>query len=496
MFTLSGDEPITIHLQSVGYEGKDIAVITLPVIQEIEGWLQCRIRAETEKILSTSINVDRLPSEYVTIDGSTISLYKGALTQIGEREYIAYVKNDVPKIRWALREQIATMPSESVEILVMFRSSPQVPALRKYGKIHSVFHSGNGASMTVPHKHIQSLSLDGNVLFIDYNSEVHAHLSQAIPFIHADKVWEMGYDGTGVVIAIIDTGLDPDHCDLSGKIVAWKDFVGNVTTPYDDNGHGTFIASCAAGQTDPKGVAPGASLMGVKVLNSSGAGSTDDVIAGIDWAVANGAEVINLSLGAAGGDGTSPIAQECNWAVSQGVVVVTTAGSGGECKTIGTPGDATDVITVGTVGYDNTLASFSSKGPTTDGRIKPDCVAPGVNISAADAGTPCSDTTMSGTSLSSALVSGVCALILDRNSSATPLQVKNILGYTAYDLGNQGKDNYYGWGLVDAKAAVDHAFQNPTPPGPAQDPYCQDPSCLGTLIIGLFMVIGMLSKKK
>ncbi|KYK29215.1 MAG: hypothetical protein AYK19_20025 [Theionarchaea archaeon DG-70-1] len=165
------------------------------------------------------------------------------------------------------------------------------------------------------------------------------------------------------------------------------------------------------------------------------------------------------------------------------------------CETIGTPGDARDVITVGAVDYNNEIASFSSKGPTTDGRVKPDVVAPGVSISAADAGTACSDVTMSGTSWSTALVSGVCALVLDRNPNATPLQVKNILGYTAVDLGNTGKDNYYGWGLVDAKKAVDNAFNNPTPPGKAADPYCEQQSCLGTVLLGAFVFLGLLSKK-
>jgi serine protease AprX len=491
---ITGDRPVTIHVQTVGHEGKDVFSVTLRVVEECEDWLYLRVNPAVLASLATSVNVDRLESEYFSISGNTIAVYKGALTEISDSEYIAYVKNDVPKIGWLLREK---MPHTKglVTTIVMFKGEPVLADLERYGTVEYVFASGLGAVVTMDNSRIKAVSQKEYVLYVEDNAEVAAALSNAVPQIHADDVWAMGYDGTGVVIAILDTGLDPNHCDLSGKIVSWKDFISNNTTPYDDHGHGTFAASCAAGKTAPKGVAPGASLMGVKVLTSNGSGSNDTIIQGIDWAVANGADVMNLSLGGAGGDGTSPLAQECNWAVSQGVIVVTVAGgSGPSCQTIGTPGDATNVITVGAVDFTNTIASFSSRGPTIDERVKPDLVAPGVSIQAAAAGTACSDVSMSGSSWSCALVSGVCALVLDRNPSATPLQVKNILGYTAVDLGNAGKDNYHGWGLVDAQAAVNNAFSNPTPPGKASDPYCES-SCLGTLLIGTFILLGVLSRK-
>jgi subtilisin family serine protease len=492
---ITGEASVTIHIQTVGHEGRDVLTVTLDVVQERHDWLYLHVNPEMLDSVSTIINVDRLESTYFHIQGDTVAVYKGALTEVSKKEYIVYVLNDVPKVGWLLKDRIASTTGDTVKTIVMFKQTGHLRDLGQYGDIQYVFASGLGAVVVLPREKILPVSRKDYVLYVEDNAVVNALLSNAIPHIHADDVWSMGYDGTGITIGVLDTGLDPNHCDISGKIVAWNDLVNGNGTPYDDHGHGTFVASCAAGKTNPKGVAPGASLMGVKVLNSSGSGSNDTIIQGIDWAVANGADVINLSLGGAGGDGTSPVAQECNWAVSQGVIVVTSAGgSGPGCKTIGTPGDATDVITVGSVDYNNAIADFSSRGPTTDGRVKPDVVAPGVSISAADAGTSCSDVTMSGTSWSAALVSGVCALVLDRNASATPLQVKNILGYTALDLGNAGKDNYYGWGLVDAKDAVDNAFNNPTPPGKAQDPYCEE-SCLGTVMIGFFIVLGVLSKE-
>jgi hypothetical protein len=122
---------------------------------------------ETRKILSQSINIDKLPMEYFTMNGTTISIYRGALLQVGEREYITYVKNDVPKIGWVLQEQMAPGRSGVLEPLVMFRE--QCPGVSQKN----------------------SLSQDLYVLFIDYNNKVYTYLSKAVPYIHADQVWEM-----------------------------------------------------------------------------------------------------------------------------------------------------------------------------------------------------------------------------------------------------------------------------------------------------------------
>lgn len=489
---IKSEDFITIHVQTVGHEGKDVLTVKLPYSGETENWLYLKVDYTTRTFIGETINIDRLNSKYIAIQGERAAVYKKALTEVGRNEYIVFVTNDVCKVRWSLRENLP--PKGVLKTIVMFKGPRNLADLSQHGTVEYVFASGLGAVVTMDTGEVLPVSTKEYVLYVEGIVNAHATLSNAIPELYAHWVWEEGIYGTGVVIAILDTGLDFGHCDISGKVVAWKDFVNSQVTPYDDNGHGTFVSSCAAGQTDPKGVAPGASLMGVKVLDETGAGLSDIIIQGIDWAVYNGADIINISFGAPGGDGTSPLALECNWAVSQGVVVVCTAGGGGSaCTTIQTPGDATDVITVGANDYNYKVCSFSSRGPTTDGRVKPDVTAPGVNIAAADAGTVCQDTVMSGTSAATALVSGTCAIVLEKNPAATPQQIKNILGYTAVDLGNPGKDNYFGWGMICTYGALCQAFNNPTPRGKADNPYCE--GCAGTILVALFIFAGVFLKK-
>lgn len=186
-----------------------------------------------------------------------------------------------------------------------------------------------------------------------------------------------GYDVTGdrdnlpynyttedVVIAIVDTGIDAMHMDLNGtnnggtkKVIGWFDVVYGLSLPYDDNGHGTHVAGIAAGEGDDnpgmKGVAPGAALVGVKVLDQYGSGYISDVITGVNWVVGNksnyGIRIMSLSLGGSGSSyGDDALSQAINNAFNQGIVVTVAAGNAGPQKyTIGTPGAAANAITVG-----------------------------------------------------------------------------------------------------------------------------------------------------
>ena len=331
---------------------------------------------------------------------------------------------------------------------------------------------------------------------IEYDEPVYAAMQTASSWYGTTKArQDFGVDGNrdgnpssysknDVVVAVIDTGIDAGHVDLDGgKVIGWKDFVNNRTAPYDDNGHGTHVAGIIAGegQADSryKGVAPGAALVGVKVLNASGSGSMSTVTAAIDWCIQNkdvyGIRVLNLSLGTSGSsDGTDATSQAVNRAHDAGLVVAVAAGNSGPARyTVGSPGAAEKALTVGAMGDPGELgyflADFSSRGYTADGRIKPDIAAPGYNITAPKANTSSGYVTYSGTSMATPFVAGTVALMLDANPSLTPDQVKSHLFTTALDWGPAGKDIDYGYGNLNGYEAVKKAggFSGTGPAQPA-----------------------------
>jgi subtilisin family serine protease len=489
-----GPRKITLHVQTMGHKGKDLLVLQAEITGEDDSTFLITISKETLHTIEREINIEKLP--VTRISETTVRVPKEYLAEISPSEFVATVPNDVARIRWNLRDKMtSTTPDEPLRVIVMYKNEKNAAVLKRYGTVVYEFASGLGATVDIPASRIASLSRERAVLFLEDDFEVQVTLSQSVPMINAYDVWNMGYDGSGVTICLIDTGIDPNHCDFpSGKIVAWRDVVNYYTTPYDDHGHGTHVASIAAGEVYPKGVAPGASLMCCKAVNSSGSSSATQVIQGIDWGVYNGADVESLSIASntnSCNDGTSSMSQEANWAVDQGVVLVVAAGNGaGVCK-IGIPGDAEKVITVNACDKSRNLASFCSTGPTCDDRAKPDVVAPGVSIYAADAGTSCSDVPMSGTSMSTPHVSGIVALMLDARPSLTPTQVKNVLGYTSTDMGVEGKDLHWGWGIVDAYYAVNQALNNPNVDPPGRTEYCAGCcGCLGTVLVAFMVLMG------
>ena len=282
------------------------------------------------------------------------------------------------------------------------------------------------------------------------------------------------FTANDLVAAVVDTGIDPTHLDLDeGKVIAFKDLVGGKTTAYDDNGHGTHVAASIAGDGDARadhrnqGVAPGAALVGVKVLDAAGSGYMSTVTAGIDWVVANratyGIEAINLSLGSTGcSNGTDATSRAVDNAVAAGLVVAVAAGNEGpNACTVGSPGAAARGITVGAMADTTALgfkqASFSSRGPTADGRVKPDISAPGVSISSAVAGSINGYASWNGTSMATPFVTGVSLLLRELNPTLTPDAVKALLMSTAVDWGVAGADNDYGAGRLDAHRALTSA---------------------------------------
>ena len=319
---------------------------------------------------------------------------------------------------------------------------------------------------------VTRVELDGTVRALDVAGEEGYGVTAArAAYTTADAT----IDGSGVGVCIIDTGIDPTHEQLAGRVVGWRDWVGGRTTPYDDHGHGTHVASIAAGDGTGSadagrygGVARAASLVGAKVLNSSGSGSDADVAAAIEWCAGRSdVQVISMSLGSPGGDGSDIGSQMADAAVAAGKVVVVAAGNSGDAPgTIASPGVASKVITVGAASDEATvpggmdtdaglyLAGFSSRGPTTnpEAPLKPDVVAPGLSVVAARANAPTSYVAYSGTSMATPFVSGVVALGLEAAPATSPGAVKAALQSTAHDAGGAGADNEWGHGLVDARA--------------------------------------------
>ncbi|WP_028988346.1 S8 family serine peptidase [Thermicanus aegyptius] len=422
-----------------------------------------------------------------------------ALAQNGERA----VKKESPSVgekRESLADQNRNKLSDSLDaklqvsgeeeslpVIVLFKDdSSSLENWEKNlakDKIRQKYTHIPGFAANLTKKEIESLQNAPEVVRIDYDETVYALLGSANDSFGISKArTDFGVDGNrdglstyskdDIVIAVIDTGIDTNHVDLNGgKVIGWKDFVSGKTSPYDDNGHGTHVASIAAGEGEAnssyKGVAPGAALVGLKVLDRNGSGTMSNVTAAIDWAISNkaayGIEVLNLSLGTSGSsDGTDTTSLAVNRAVDAGLTVVVAAGNSGPSQyTVGSPGAAEKAITVAAMGdlgengfY---LAGFSSRGYTADGRVKPDIAAPGVNITAAKAGTTNGYVTYSGTSMATPFTAGTVALMLDANPSLTPVSIKNLLGSTAIDWGPSGKDIDYGFGRLDGYQAIAQA---------------------------------------
>ncbi|NUN68393.1 MAG: S8 family serine peptidase [Bacteroidetes bacterium] len=311
---------------------------------------------------------------------------------------------------------------------------------------------------------------------------VRATLHKSIPQIRANEIWtNLGVRGEGVTVGIIDTGIDYLHPALGGafgagaKVVGGYDFYNGDNDPMDDNGHGTHVAGIvAADAADVKGVAPKAKLYAFKVLGAEGGGSMDDIIAAVERCVDpnndgnmnDRLDIVNMSLGADGGEPDDAPSVAVDNATALGVTFVIAAGNSGYAEsfpgkdgnyyysgleTIGSPGTSRRAITVGAIDSVNNLAYFSSKGPTPgEYGIKPDVVAPGVNIRSLFPGNGM--LVESGTSMASPMVAGVAALLKSIDPALTPAQIKSKLVNGAVDLGM--KPVHQGAGRVDAVRAA------------------------------------------
>ena len=308
---------------------------------------------------------------------------------------------------------------------------------------HTVF---NGMAVSTKRWLADSLRSMPYVRSIHFDKEIKALLDQSVPHIGADQIWDT-YDvtGEGIVIGILDSGIDYMHPDLGGgigpeyKVLGGYDFFNDNDDPMDDNGHGTHVAGITAANGQLLGVAPDASLMAYKVLGPSGKGRKANGIAAIEQAVNDGVHVLNASLGGSG-HSNDPMAQAINNASLAGVVCVVAAGNAGpKYESILSPGLAQHAITVGAthsvyqIPFDY-IAIFSSRGPV-EGElyVKPDIVAPGVGINSTIINNGYAS--FNGTSMASPHIAGAVALFLEMKPDYTPYQIKSLFIQTADDLG-------------------------------------------------------------
>lgn len=309
-----------------------------------------------------------------------------------------------------------------------------------------------------------------NVSRIFLDAPVAAADTTSMPQIGAPAAWAAGYTGTGVKVAVLDTGIDATHPDLVGQVVAAQNFSTSADTG-DHFGHGTHVASIIAGTgaaepagQDLRGVAYGAKLLNGKVLGDDGFGDDSGIIAAMEWAAQNGASVINLSLGSGQpSDGLDPMSQAVNTLSDQyGVLVVAAAGNEGQFGTrnVSTPAAADRALAVGAVDASDTLADFSNTGPRAgDSALKPDIVAPGVDILAARAadavfGTPGEQyVALSGTSMATPHVAGAAALLHQARPDLTGQELKSaLMGGSKGLTGTVWQD---GAGRLDIPGALD-----------------------------------------
>lgn len=298
------------------------------------------------------------------------------------------------------------------------------------------------------------------------NSIISVNLDESVPLIDADEVWNYhdangnSLTGEGIKIAIVDTGVNYDHPDLKDRYLGGYDYVNSDDDPMDDHGHGTHCASIALGSGKYShykyvGVAPMASYYSYKVIGSDGKGSSVWLLAALEQAVDDGADIISLSLGdnSSSANPDDILSQAADTAVDAGVIIVAAAGNDGEDGPINSPGCARKVICVGASNGDS-IASFSSRGPVEWGDDnyleKPDLVAPGVDIVGANRNI--GYVSRSGTSMATPHVAGAVALMLQNNPDLTPSEIKTILMENATDLGFD--NNTQGGGRINVSASI------------------------------------------
>jgi serine protease AprX len=432
---------------------------------------------------------------------------------LGGAASVAARPGDHPKLDRKLNDRAAKGGSGTSRVIVMLKPGFDASAdyRRVGGKLGRRLNLINGQVVELTNNQLRKLADSPAVASIHWDRPTGGEMNRAAVAVGARAVQEdMGYDGAGVGVAVIDSGVTSWHDDLTyngtntkvrvvngQRVAKFVDFVNGRTTPYDDNGHGSHVSGIIAGNGyDTRGaragIAPAAHLVSLKVLDDHGGGYISNVIAALDWVVQNrdayNVRVVNLSVGARVTESynTDPLTLAAKRVVDAGVVVVTAAGNLGrnaagqlQYGAITAPGNAPWVLTVGAYSHEGTvtrvddvMAAYSSRGPSAvDFEAKPDVVAPGTGIVSLAAQGSLMYTTkaayllngslktaykpylsLTGTSMASPIVAGTAALMIQANPRLTPNLVKTIIEYTAQNYGYDALTQ--GAGFLNTRGAV------------------------------------------
>jgi len=392
--------------------------------------------------------------------------------------------------------------TEKVQVIVVFKEKPDPALIKKHGgAVKYSYKIIPGIAASLPRKAVAALERNPAVAYIEEDAIVAKPpwaegkektqpvevLEWNVDRIDAELVWDRDGDlaideganaGSGIKVAILDTGIDKDHPDLQENIKGGVNFVSkpwwkpaNPDKWDDDNGHGTYVAGIVAAvdnEIGVLGVAPKVWLYAVKVLDRTGRGYVSDVIAGIDWAVENGIDVISMSLGSS--SDSQALHDAVDRAYATGVVLVASAGNSGdgnpETNEVEYPAKYSSVIAVAATDVLDGTPTWSAEGEEVE------LSAPGVEVRSTWRGGRYE--THSGTSAACPHVSGTVALVLatniteiapdydyNKNGAWEPAEVRTWLQSTADDLGASGRDNFYGYGLVDAEESATGVQSNP-----------------------------------
>ncbi|NKE62290.1 S8 family serine peptidase [Lentzea sp. PSKA42] len=350
-----------------------------------------------------------------------------------------------------LDEQLFDVPrllaeGDGAELRLVVQHDEQAASLGTARRLESL----PGSAVRVPAARAASTwsALTGpGVSRVWLDHKVQVSLRDSMPQIGMPAAWSAGYTGKGVKVAVLDTGVDADHPDITGAVVAQRDFTGSPSGTADRYGHGTHVSSIirgtgAASGGHFRGGAPATSLLSGKVLDDWGSGYVSWVVAGMEWAAGNGAQVVNLSLGTSvpsAGDDVMSVAVD-RLTKQTGALFVVAAGN--NPSVMGSPAAAREALTVGAVTKQDVVAGFSSRGPRAfDSLLKPEIAAPGVDITAARAngtemGTPVDDrhTTASGTSMAAPHVAAAAAVLAESRPGWKAPELKAALMSTSKAL--------------------------------------------------------------